>query len=376
MTHQRAIRINGKLVKSPKFERASDANTWYREKQREKLHVKEGIPLPLNDKLTLNQYFDHTWLPKRKKKYPKSTWESDEQRFDDYLRKSIGHLKISKINFLQVKSALEAVVDKHGRSTKTRSRVKALISKIFKDAMNEEGTPLRTNNPVRDITFDDPRQGKKKPVHIAKDSDNLNFIKAAYLQGMLVFAMIVTFIFSGIRKSELIALTWADFDQDMKTLTIRRRYIQAEKDFRDGTKAGSDEDRIVHIPDFLVTALLMWRAETKFKKRSDFIFCDEVGRHLKPRRVWVIVKNVSIASGINAFPHALRHTKGRKFIERGGSLKALQNQLGHSSSAVTEIYSDLASDQTKNTRNIFTFAFDDNGEIIEVVEAEKLVIDV
>lgn len=43
--------------------------------------------------------------------------------------------------------------------------------------------------------------------------------------------------------------------------------------------------------------------------------------------------------------HTMRHTYAAKFIQNGGTLYELQQQLGHSSSSTTQIYAHLAPNQ-------------------------------
>jgi integrase len=359
--HQRSIRIDGKLVKSPKFDRASDANNWYNEKRREKQHVKAGVALPLNDHTTLNQYFDHTWLPRRQKKYTKATWGCDEQRYRDYVRKVLGNLRIAKVNSVQIKSCLKQVTDKHELSITTRDRVRALLSMFFGDAMNEE-KPLRTDNPALNIAFSDPRDGKQKPRHIARKKDVIKFLNTARRLSALHFAVCSTFIMAGPRKQELIAFLWGSFDPDENLLVVKSKFVQAEGKIFDGTKAGSKEERELYIPDALTKILSDWREVTPFSSDDDFIFADADGNHMGPKEIWALVVEVGEAAGINAPPHALRHTMGRMFAANGGSTKALQTMLGHSNSQTTEIYSQLAAEQVKKDRNLVSFDLGDGDD--------------
>lgn len=353
--HRRFIRVNGKMKKSPPFKNAVDANTWYQDRLREKQHLQQGMSLPLDSKTTLKTYFHGKWLVDRKKNYTKATWGSDEQRFRDYVEKTLGNLRIARINQLQVRNCIHAVTQKYEMSIQTRNKVRSLLSKIFGDAMLED-PPLRVDNPGLGLRFKDPRMGKKKPKHISNPKDIQKYLKVARAHGKMVFAIVCTFLMAALRKSELIALTWSCFDEENNQLIIRARYVQAEKKIMKGTKAGREEERIVPIPDALVDFLQAWRKQSDFQGEEDFIFSNEKGECLYPRVINTMLDLIRTESGVeNGNPHALRHSFGRWFVANGGNLKALQTIMGHSNYKTTEQYSELVAEQVKKERNRVSF---------------------
>lgn len=355
------IRINGKEIKGPRFKTKDAADKWYHSKREIKLLVNEGVSVPLDKTTTLNQYFYGVWFPLRQQEYTKATWGSDEQRFRDYVEPVLGNLKVSKINTLQIRDCLQRVTRVDGQSSATRDRVRSLLSKILGDSINES-PPLRVDNPALNITFKEARVGKRKPAHISREKDVFKFLAAGSNIGIMPFTLAATFIMAGIRKSELIALTWECFDPDNKEIHVKARFVQAENEIHSGTKGGSVETRVVSIADSLVKILEKWHKQTDFDSDVDFIFHKE-GDHIPPRDLAKIIERISKESGVKASPHALRHSYGRWFVANGGSLKALQTQLGHSSSSTTDLYSELAAEQVKKDRNRVSFGFsDDDGE--------------
>lgn len=353
--YQRAIRIAGKLKKSPKFDRKSDADRWYNEQLRNKQFFKEGLHLPVDETTTLRAYFYNKWLPTRKLNYGEATWGSDVQRFRDYVESELGGFKVSKINTLQLKTCLDLVTHRHGMSINTRTHVRAMLSKLFGDAMNEN-PPLRTFNPALNITFNDARSGKKKPVFIKKESDVELFLSTAEEIGPMHGAYAGTMLMAAPRKSEAAGFKWLDFDPEEKTLTVSRRYVQAEDRIVEGTKAGTDETRVINIPDALVQILLEWREVSDFPLDDDFIFYRYKSKtnrrkYMSNRHLSYLHDEIRDASGVDVPPHALRHTYGRNFVRKTGNKKALQQLLGHQSSTTTDIYSDLDADSTRDYRN-------------------------
>lgn len=360
--YRRTIRINNKEVKSPRFQRAADAEKWYQEKLRSKQFSRDGIELPMDAKISLGEYFTRPetgWLASRKKSHPKATWYSDEQRFTAYVLPILGNRKISKVTQLEVRSLLKDLVEKERLSVSTRNKVRSLLSKFFNDAMNEN-PPLCTDNPALNISFEGGvRQGQKKPGHLNKTQDILRFIKCAKELGAVHYVYAGICLMAGLRKSEVIPLTWGDFDASEGELSINKRFEQASMSIRYGTKSGEDEMRSVQIPDKLVAVLEKFQEKSEFSSDDDFILSID-GKLITPRKLHSMHSEICEAAKVEVTPHGLRHTYGREFVKNGGSMKALQTILGHSNSNTTEIYSKLAGKEVKKYRNTVSFGEDED----------------
>lgn len=357
--YRRFIRINGELHTSPRFTKKSDAEKWYHEMRRKKQLLRDGLVIEDKEGVRFIDYA-RAWLKKRMKDYPPSTWMADEQRLRDYILPLISEIPINTITGPQIKALLNKISEEGFKepgfaiSPSTRTRVKALLSAIFGDALNET-PPLVLFNPVLGITFKEKRMGKKKPQTLSDADECLKFIRAAQEIGPTEFVVACIFLMSGVRKQELIALRWKSFNPKKGTLKITEKYQQATNSIVSGTKAGEDENREIYISSQLVQVLKKFHKATKYPNPTDFIVCRADGRYYWARAINTMIENIREAAGVKISPHGLRHTYGREFAEKTGNIKALQALLGHASSATTDIYSDLAGERTRGFAESVSF---------------------
>jgi integrase/recombinase XerD len=148
------------------------------------------------------------------------------------------------------------------------------------------------------------------------------------------FAILMTFLQTGVRVSELCALTLDDVDFEAKQLHVRAgkgmsaRTIELEKK---GTQV-----------------LRSWLA-VRPKVASDRLFLNRDEEPLGERGVQKLLAKYCQLAGITKriSPHSLRHTFASFKAEAGVSPFQLQQWLGHASLDTTQIYVKLAKKNAK-----------------------------
>jgi integrase/recombinase XerD len=149
--------------------------------------------------------------------------------------------------------------------------------------------------------------------------------------GIRNYAMLLTFLDTGIRLSELISLDVKDVDLTGRTLRVRH-----------GKGA---KERHVFGGRFLLRALRSW-LEVHGSTRSDEpLFVTRNGDRHDSRNVDRIVERIAVRAGLEGVrvtPHVLRHTFATHYIMNGGDPFSLQRILGHSDIKTTMIYVNLA----------------------------------
>lgn len=350
--YRRFIRINDEFISSPRFTKKSDADEWFHQMRRKKQFVRDGIAMPKDEQSGLSFIeYARIWFKRREKNFPKSTTSGDNQRLRDYLLPLLSEVPISSITTVQVKSVLNKIMepgfkkDSKGRdialSTVTRDKIKALMSAIFSDALNED-PPVVTLNPVHGIKFSEKRKGKKKPRVLANKDECLKFIAAAKEIGEFEFVVASIFLMTGVRKQELIALRWSCIDFDENLITVREKYEQVSGKILSGTKAGENMERSIPVSRELLKILKDHKKRSKFTRDDDFVLTNDRGHHHHARKISDVVMGIREKAQVDISAHGLRHTFGREFALNTGNIKALQAILGHATSSTTDLYSDLS----------------------------------
>jgi len=144
-------------------------------------------------------------------------------------------------------------------------------------------------------------------------------------------AMIEVLYASGIRVSELCGLNFADFDTSRNTLQVIGK---------------GNKQRVVPIGIPAVKALENWlkvgRPELANKDSENAIFIGSRGKRIDQRTVREVVYDAMAAIGSHMSPHGLRHTAATHLLEGGADLRTVQEILGHSSLATTQIYTHVS----------------------------------
>ena len=104
-------------------------------------------------------------------------------------------------------------------------------------------------------------------------------------------------------------------------------------------------ERVVFIQDGLVTAILFYAQEMALG-RDDYLFRSRRGGHVTKQRADQIIKSAARRAGLERSVHAhlFRHGYAINFLNCGGRLDALQEQLGHRDINTTRIYLRLTSE--------------------------------
>jgi integrase/recombinase XerD len=149
---------------------------------------------------------------------------------------------------------------------------------------------------------------------------------------------------SGLRLRELCALRIEQLHLDAAFVTVIGK---------------GDKERVVPVGRQAVAVLRRYLDTGRpalLKPRSPGnVFLTQRGTAFAPVTLWLRIKKRARVKGIerNVTPHMLRHSFATHLLEHGADLRVIQEMLGHSSIATTEVYTHVASDRLREAHRKF-----------------------
>lgn len=156
--------------------------------------------------------------------------------------------------------------------------------------------------------------------------------------------------FTGLRKSEVLALEWTDVDFKNQELKISKTLARGENGrVYVSTPKTYSSKRTIDLDNQTIHLLKIWKLK---QNNSNYIFTNPLNDSLyNPTSVrkWIdpIVKKTNLPK---ITPHGFRHTHVSLLIEADVSLKEIQERLEHKSIQITaNIYTHITKNKRKNT---------------------------
>jgi integrase/recombinase XerD len=284
----------------------------------------DGRKAGQSERLT-ERYFDYLRVEKGLAESTISAYEADIGEFIAYLR-ATGRLVPGDLT-METTIAFLASSEKH-KGPSSRARTLSAVKGFFR-FLYDDGT-------VSDRTIDAlsaPRVLRRIPFVLAQhEVEKLLALPEAGTLGVRDRALLEFDYSTGLRVSELCGLTLEQLDQDRRFVRVRGK--------------GSKE-RIVPYGRSAAAALVGYlessRPELLGSRVSAYVFLNYRGGRLSRIGFWKLLRKYAAAAGFPAHisPHTLRHSFATHLLEGGADLRAVQELLGHSSIATTQIYTKL-----------------------------------
>jgi integrase/recombinase XerD len=231
-----------------------------------------------------------------------------------------------------------------------RSTAKALSAlKSFYRFVIDEG--LRQGNPASLVPS--PKLGARLPaVHSRRTVENIldqiDLSKPLGVRDRALFELVYS---SGLRVSEAVTLDLDDVFFDEAVLRVRGK--------------GSKE-RLVPFGDEAQKRLKRYlediRPQLAKGKGSRAFFIGRNGRRLSRKGIWKNYKAAASMTGASSKLHTLRHSFATELLQGGADLRSVQELLGHSGLATTQVYTHVDSSCLQKAHEAFLPRLEDSAE--------------
>lgn len=228
-------------------------------------------------------------------------------------------------------------LDDRGYAPSTKSRKIASVKSFFKFMKQEE---FVSDNPMTEVR--QPRAGQSLPKALSIEEVDLLLGSGSdkdSVEEARDMAMIELMYAAGLRVSELVGLNLRDVDLDAGTVR---------------TIGKGSKERVIPIYDTAVDSISEYitysrPVHVKFAA-EEAMFLNRRGGRLTRQAFWLRLNKLATKAGISSkiTPHMLRHSFATHLLHGGASLRHVQELLGHSSIATTQIYTHLTNEHVRS----------------------------
>lgn len=282
--------------------------------------------------MSVSQFIRYLQTEKRSSAHTLLAYQKDLETFCDFIEEQFDQKQPETATADMIRSWIVFLMD-NGLKPATMNRKISALKAYYKFLLKEGKI---AGNPARNIH--NLKKGKPLPVYVSQDKmDTLLYNLppgddfAAARRRMVLLMLYAT----GMRLSELTALKTTDIDFAGGRLKV---------------KGKRNKERMIPFSKELAREM-----ETYLKKKEEtapgapwFIVTNR-GTKAYPKLIYRIVHDgLSGYTSNRKSPHVLRHTFATHLLNRGASLNAIKDLLGHASLSATQIYTHTSIEQLKS----------------------------
>jgi len=312
--------------------------------------------------VTFQDYALGEWLPAKRRR--ESTVAGDRQVLGCYVFPVIGAMPLDKITardldrvYARLRSWSSTARGRAGQplAESTQAMAHTLVSSVFRHAVRRG---LLLHNPAHAV--DDPPRVRRTQMRFWTPEDAGRFLDATDTERL--HAAWLLLIVGGLRRGELLGLTWDAVDLDRGQLSILRTYIAVHGRPAWSEPKTDESARRVLLDPPAVAVLRAHRAAQLAERlrmgegwsdvmaeHGGLVFTEPDGRPLSPEQFSAGFRKLVRGLGLPAIRvHDLRHTNATLLRLGGADTVTISRHLGHASLAITDRYVHQLNEQTRS----------------------------
>ena len=301
------------------------------------LNVEQGTYVNLPRALTLADYLTE-WLQSHAELHCRPrTAEGYRFIVNHYLIPTLGRMRLCELRPSHAAGYCSDAV-RRGLSNRTVLHHFRLLHKALRDGVK---LGLIAINPCDSV---DPPKPVDKEMRFLCPEEVDKFLSAARNAPCPYYYLFYTLLFTGLRRSEALALTWGNLDLDLCVLTVTQTLhkLSGGKYVIQPPKTRKSRRQVTMTPS-LALLLRDYREQVETQilllgkplTDSDFVFAHPDGTPLDPSTVTHVFGRVVHKAGLELRLHDLRHSYTSVMIAAGVNIKAISQSLGHANIGIT-----------------------------------------
>jgi len=254
-------------------------------------------------------------------------YERDIKEFISFLKK-LRITKLDQCNTKNIQKYLEQL-NKQEYKISSISRKLAALKSFFKFLYQDD---LIKHNPFSEIKLPKKPTLLPKPISQRDIQLFLNSVPTTTSKQLRDRVILELLYASGVRVSELTNINLSDIDPQELLIKVsgkgnKQRYVPISK------------------------KIIKYIHQINIKNNQKYLFIGNNNKSLTRQAVWQIVKKHLLNSPFaqrSISPHTFRHSFATHLLENGADLRLLQEMLGHSDIATTQIYTGVSREHLRN----------------------------
>lgn len=309
-----------------------------------------------NSNPTLGQWANiWLWDYKRNSVKP-TTFDQYESIMRVHIIPNLGEIKLIDLQTEHIQKLINKMHEA-GLSGRTIEIMRVILHGMLKQAHRNK---LVYENVCEYVVLPKKSTRDIRVLTVEEQEKLIDVLRRNYIGRALLFEL-----YTGMRKSEVLPLTWDDFDEKAGTISVSKKLSRVRTYVDKGKRTMLAVDtpkteksiRVIPLVNSAYELLLEHRREQEkykaivgdFYTDKNLIFSSNAGTYMDPGNFNRKLTKCAVEAGIpHVYPHALRHSFATRGFEADISLKGMQVLLGHSSISVTSnVYTHILYDQKK-----------------------------
>jgi integrase len=325
----------------------------------------QGLYKPTS-KVTVKEYFEYWFTTTAAKKLASKTIERYKQCADLRIIPWIGHIKLCDLQRTDLQKFYDRIVEvgrldnlkpnesEDNKKPKIKKPIgkdtiahhHRLIRRVLNHAVYED--EILTRNVAARINLPEPEQpdGYDPDEGLVKvfTADEISKLEKA-AQPTPYSNLLSTALRTGMRREELLALTWDCIDFKKHTIFIKQALVYTKEKGYELKPTKNKKKRLIEVTEEVLNAFRSEacrqaphkiRLKKKYDQEKKLIFCRENGYYMHPDTISSWFPEFCIECGVTRLNfHCLRHTHASHLLSAGEDISYVSKRLGHSSIHIT-----------------------------------------